>query len=343
MKDFIIENYFEHNGFFKFISKLIDNMSNLIDSNAYKIFRTKKRTELTLEKIKNYTNFPLNKFDKKNYYIKNFVIALLSLENNYYLKVGLYQEPSRFLMTFLGSLYGHIRLANNNNLSKLDKEYKSLMNKKILILGTGPSIKKLNSKILSSYDHIFLLNKAIYKYDEINSELKNIDRQISLSFFCCDRNRIYEVKDHLNKINIPVSRKIFFPDYPISIIKTDLNKIKATIIGGNKAWRNAYCGYGKGNLYGWHMLYTETPINFDSTKENIIKRVLNNGPNVYIPYTVAFSCITFISGYKPMCIDLLGCDFSDAFEANPMNQTFELISDTLRDLNIKCTNISKNK
>ena len=29
--------------------------------------------------------------------------------------------------------------------------------------------------------------------------------------------------------------------------KTDLNKIQATIIGGNKAWRNAYCGYGKGN------------------------------------------------------------------------------------------------
>ena len=44
-----------------------------------------------------------------------------------------------------------------------------------------------------------------------------------------------------------------------------------------------------------------------------------------------------------MSIDLLGCDFSDDFEANPMIQTFELISDTLRDLKIKCTNISINK
>ena len=176
MKDFIIQNYFEHKGFFEFICKLIDNMSNLIDSNAYKIFRTKKRTELTLEKIKNYTNFPLNKFDKKNYYIKNFVIALLSLENNYYLKVGLYQEPSRFLMTFLGSLYGHIRLANNNNLSKLDKEYKSPSYSKKNIIYDFNFLKaaecRINDKNLKSGE--VNKNSAIIKQtrDEIREEFE---------------------------------------------------------------------------------------------------------------------------------------------------------------------------
>ena len=135
-------------------------------------------------------------------------------------------------------------------------------------------------------------------------------------------------------------RHIFFPDYPMSILRSDLAGIKVTILGGNKPWRNAYCGYGKGNLHGWHMLYTDTPIDIKELKIDLNNRICNSGPNPYIPYSTVFSCISFIAGYEPLNIDLIGCDFSGKFRDQPMDLTFNALRKNLSENNINCSNKS---
>ena len=63
--------------------------------------------------------------------------------------------------------------------------------------------------------------------------------------------------------------------------------------------------------------------------------------NVVIIQDPSFvDCISFVAGYQPLNIDLIGCDFSGNFEIQPMDLVFNTLCENLSENNINCINKS---
>ena len=88
------------------------------------------------------------------------------------------------------------------------------------------------------------------------------------------------------------------------------------------------------------MFYPDDPINKLIKTEEIKNWICNNNEPVYLPYSVVFGCITFIAGFKPSNIDLIGCDFTGNFVFKPMDDTFSFLSEELLKYKIVLKNIS---
>ena len=329
--------YYKSRGLIKYSVILLDKLIILAERAFLYFIKTKKRKEIQLSDLKKKVNLRESHYDNKSFYIKNFYTSFLNLFKDEKLKIGIYEQPIRLILTFIGSFYGHLRLNQNKNIKKITNNYKSLNKKKVLIIGTGDSINKIDKNLLNHYDHIFLLNNAIKIYNDYFSIFFDKNK---FSFFCADRHRIDQLSRDLKNSNLDRKRKLYFPDYPLSILKVDLRRQKLSIIGGHKPWKIIYTGFGIGNLFGWHMFYPDDPINKLITSEEIKNWICKNSEPVYLPYSVVFGCIAFIAGFKPSNIDLIGCDFTGNFVFKPMDDTFSFLSQELMKYKIVLRNIS---
>ena len=113
------------------------------------------------------------------------------------------------------SLSSFLILFIKNKIFIRDKSYKEIFNqfkgKNILIIGSGPSLIKLNDEILNKYDFVFAINKSI-EY-ALKFRIKN------LILFSCDTRVIYEI---FKKENLSIKKIILIPQqtyYPIKLIK----------------------------------------------------------------------------------------------------------------------------
>ena len=330
--------YYPSRGFLKFATLKIDKIILRLDRFFVYLIKSKNKKQFSLKELKKNIDIVESHYDNPSYFIKDSYSSFLNLFKLEKVKIGLYEQPIRFLLTYILSIYGHCRLSNNKNLGTVIKEYSFLRNKKILIVGSGPSIKFINKELIKKYDHIFLLNGSIVHF------IKNKDihkDKYQYSFYCTDRLRIDQYSKEIAESGISSKRKIFFPDYPYSILRTDLRNQKLSLIGGHKPWNTKYEGYGIGNLLGWHMFYVSTdPINKEKFSKDLKNWISELKYPIYIGYTVAFSCITFVSGFKPKSIDLIGCDFSDTFTYMPINETFDLLKNELIKYDIELSNKS---
>ena len=248
-------------------------------------------------------------------------------------------DPVGKSLAEVGSFYGHLRgkLALANNFLQLKKTHSFLSGKKILLLGTGPSSAAIAKNFIDQYDYVVLLNLAV-KYTPVLLTFGKTGEQ--LGFFCCDRNRILEASPWLKLHKLPRYNCVFFPDYPYSALRFDLSRVPAVLLCGLKGFRKAYVRDDAAGTQGWHYLYTDTPID-----EAIITRKYNaymnqHGFPPYIPYSVAFSAITFYSFFRPSLIHMLGCDFTGPFVVEPMDETFQFVRSLLESFNIPLENIS---
>jgi len=242
-----------------------------------------------------------------------------------------------FIITTIGSCYGKTRqLVSVINYKWLYSGYIRLRSKRILILGTGPSLNKLTASYLSKFDHVVFLNHAVRKAALCRSWGVNKE---DMSFYCADRHRILEVEDSLRSADLNRKNSIFFPDFAYSVFFFDLKRIPATLIGGWKNWILYYYGSSH-ERGGWHFTYNEHPmidckvkLSYDQFMQS---KYAQNPP--YIPYTVAFAAILYFSFYRPAKIQLLGCDFTDALLDFPTNEIFTKLQLWLSEYDIMLTN-----
>ena len=332
--------YYKSKGLIKFLINNLDKLIIFIERYFIFLIKTKKKQDLQLHELKKKVDIRQSHFDNPKFYIKNFYASFLNLLKEDNLKIGLYEQPIRFVLTFLASFYGHLRLNKSKSIQKVCDNYRFLKGKRVLIIGTGSSIDQVNKIYLKNYDHVFLLNKSIKIYNE--KKFLFFDKK-KFSFFCADRHRIDQLSKEINNSDIDIIRRIYFPDYPLSILKTDLRRQKLSIIGGHKSWKINYSGFGIGNLFGWHMFYPDDPFDKEIMAQEIKNWIDYNKDPVYVPYSVVFGCITFIAGFKPNNIDLIGCDFTGNFIFKPMHETFTFLADELLKYKINLTNKSFKK
>ena len=88
-----------------------------------------------------------------------------------------------------------LNLFNFPKSNSIDDEFELFKNKRILIVGSGPSLKRISSKIIYNYDYIFAINYAIEYLSKF--DLKNI------YLFSCDTDVIYKI----NKNNLDFQYK----------------------------------------------------------------------------------------------------------------------------------------
>jgi len=245
-----------------------------------------------------------------------------------------------FILALAGSYYGHFRgkITIQTNFKRARHSHEWLKNKRILIIGTGPSATALSKPLIKDYDYLVFLNLAI-KFSPTILHY-GISPQ-SVGFFTADRHRILQVKSWLRLVNIQRNNCIYLPDYPQSMIFFDINKIHALPLTGFKKFRKAFVSNSNKNCKGgWHMLYTETPINSENLKSDYDKYMKSNEFPALCPYSSVFSAIMFYSLFRPIKIDLIGCDFTGEFTVEPMQETFELVSNLLSSYGIQLSNKS---
>lgn len=85
-----------------------------------------------------------------------------------------------------------------------------LKNKKVLVLGTGPSLDKLNQDLIDNYEVIFFLNNSISVLKSFNfNQKKKIFFNSDLFKFKQLKKKIYSLDDTWLYIFIPVHLQLF--------------------------------------------------------------------------------------------------------------------------------------
>lgn len=249
------------------------------------------------------------------------------------------RDPSGKLLAELGSFYGHFRgkIIAHQNLKRLMVANSCLTGKRILILGTGPSSAAISKKLIDQYDHIILLNLALKYVPTLLVFGKTVEH---LHSFCSDRNRILEVSPWQKLHLLPRHNCIFFPDYPYSVLRHDLSRSPSVLLCGFKKYRKAFVCDDHNTPRGWHFLYTDTPIDEILIAQEFHGYMHHKKFPPLLPYSVVFSAITFYSAFRPSLVHLLGCDFSDGFSLEPMDDTFRFVCSLLEPYDIPLENMS---
>ena len=177
-----------------------------------------------------------------------------------------------------------------------EKIFSIFKNKKVLIIGAGESISKLNQKIIDTYDHVIAINHSI----DISSRfyIKN------LHLYSCDTNGIME---NLRKRNFNNVHSIFFPfqtNMPLQIIKTSL-KPNVDLIRPTIQWR-------------WKN-YKNINLKYPSLDVIVVKDFqtwLNSTTTSLRPssnYSSFYSLALFLIKNKIKCMATVGIDFSYSY------------------------------
>ena len=189
-----------------------------------------------------------------------------------------------------------IKFIPKKNIFKLMVELK---NKKVLVLGTGPSLNNLNQDIINQYDVIVFLNNSINILSVFNFEKKN------KIFFNSD---LYRIKDKqflkifnsLDKswINIFIIVHLnLFHNLLIYLFKKNIFLLTPNYRLGSPFEKNV----------------TRSLITYIHTKNNDTKKIIDIKNFRAFPHTVALNAFYFLISSKVNQVHYLGCDFSAAF------------------------------
>ncbi len=202
---------------------------------------------------------------------------------------SLYTYTKNSLISFLSFLI--IKLIPKKNILKL---ITSLENKNVLVLGTGPSLDKLNQKLIDEYDIIFFLNNAINV-----SKIFNFEKKKKI-FFNSDLFRFKQLKKNISTLDnswiyvfIPIHLQLF-----LSFIYFYFN-------------RNAYLLVPKYRIgFPFEKNVTKSFITYCLAGNYETKNKLNINNFKAFPHTVALNAFYFLISSRVNKLHYLGCDFS---------------------------------
>ena len=184
-----------------------------------------------------------------------------------------------------------IKVIPKRNISEVINTFK---NKKVLVLGTGPSLNNLNQNLIDKYDIVFFLNGAISVSKIFNFEKKKkIFFNSDLFRFITLKKNIYDLDKKWTHIFIPTNIQLFF-----SFIFFYFRKNVFLIIPE----------YRIGSPFEKNV--TKSIITYNLAKNQDTKNLFNILNFRPFPYTVALNAFYFLISCNVKQIHYLGCDFS---------------------------------
>jgi len=200
-----------------------------------------------------------------------------------------------------------IKLIPKKDISKL---VNSLKNKKVLVLGSGPSLDKLTQEIIDRYEAVFFLNSSInvsklFNFNEKEKFFFNSD----LFRFKQLKNEIYSLDNTWLHVFIPIHLQLFFSFLPFYF-----NKNVFLIIPK----------YRVGTPFEKNV--TKSLITYSHQKSHNIRNLLNIDNFKTFPYTVALNSFFFLISCKVNKIHYLGCDFSKGRSSYTNDQGISIFS-----------------
>ncbi len=170
----------------------------------------------------------------------------------------------------------------------------SLKSKKVLVLGTGPSLNKLDQNLIDNYDVIIFLNNAISVSKIFNFEEK---RKI---VFNSDLFRFKQLKSNLNSLDkswtfffIPIHLQLFFSFVYFYFKKNVYLLIPEYKIG-----------------FPFEKHVTKSIITYRLAGNQDTKSIINLNNFRCFPHTSALNIFYFLISCKIAQLHYLGCDFS---------------------------------
>jgi len=170
----------------------------------------------------------------------------------------------------------------------------SLKNNKVLVLGTGPSLDKINQDLIDKYQVIIFLNKAINVV-----KLFNFDQKKKI-FFNSDLFMFNQIKEKINSLDnewififIPVHLQLF-----LSLIKYYFKKNVFLLIPK----------YRIGSPFEKNVTKSIITYKLATIESAKYKMDINNFKA--FPYTVALNAFYFLISCKVNKLHYLGCDFT---------------------------------
>tara|TARA_X000000950_G_C13911190_1_gene659041 strand:+ start:1128 stop:1877 length:750 start_codon:yes stop_codon:yes gene_type:complete len=190
------------------------------------------------------------------------------------------------IKSFTGYLIFSILVKSKGN-------FPTLNGKKILVLGTGPSLEKLSQKTIDEYDVIFLITHAIKLLNKFNFKKKEV------VFYCADGLGLYEVNNEVKNKNI--YNLIFIIHYFRFSFLMTLNYKKVKYIFSKVKLTNSYNKRDRTNSILSEKFFT---------KKNDIYQNFHNNVNVF-PYTGSLSLFHFLILNHAKIVHALGCDYNN--------------------------------
>ena len=170
----------------------------------------------------------------------------------------------------------------------------SLKNHKVLVLGTGPSLDKINQDLINKYEVIIFLNKAVSVVKLFDFEQK---RKI---FFNSD---LYMFKQINNKINFFDKKWIFV------FIPVHLHLFLSLIRFYFK--KNVFLLFPKYRIGSpFEKNVTKSIITYKLATHNSLKNNFDANNFKSFPYTVALNAFYLLISCRVNKLHYLGCDFS---------------------------------
>tara|TARA_B100000780_G_C21125217_1_gene456329 strand:+ start:1739 stop:2497 length:759 start_codon:yes stop_codon:yes gene_type:complete len=170
----------------------------------------------------------------------------------------------------------------------------SLENKKVLVLGTGPSLDRLNQDLINNYEVIFFLNNSISVLKSFNfNQKKKIFFNSDLFKFKQLKKKIYSLDNTWLYIFIPIHLQLFF-SFILFYFKKDVFLLIPKYRIGFPFEKNV----------------TKSIITYDLAQNQDTKKILDISNFKPFPYTVALNAFYFLISCKVSKIHYLGCDFT---------------------------------
>ena len=246
------------------------------------------------------------------------------------------------------TLLGYSKLKKISLKSDLPQWNTSFYNANVLIVGTGPSLDKVEAAYFSKFDTIIYLNHAIKLASKLSDEY----------YFSTDAyvTKDIELEPYIQNIyNLGPEKSILAPIHFQSLIEINkqfLNRF--SLISANQASYKSYESSIKNIKYHRYIYWPVQPDYHD-----LEKWFSQNEQTLFFPVvesTSALSAILFAAKYRPKSISLIGCDFSKgrsnkliesnpSRDFNPFNEArdkFKFLQNYLNDKNIKVINDSWN-
>jgi hypothetical protein len=206
----------------------------------------------------------------------------------------------------VSSLLGYYFLKCISIKSDLEIWKKSFSEKKVLIVGTGPSLDRVNDNYFSKFDTILYINHAVKLAGKKTS---------NEYFFSTDINIAKNIKktDYYHKILQIGSKKsiiapIFFQQI-LSLKQKDRGSF-SWIAASNAMYKKHKLNR---SIFGLNFPITTVYWPQQPKKKQLDEWYLKKDQVIFFPViesTSALSAILFIAKYRPYSVSLIGCDFS---------------------------------
>lgn len=248
----------------------------------------------------------------------------------------------------ISSRIGYIKLKKQSLKTDLTQWHQSFHNKNILIVGSGPSLDKVDQEYYSRFDVVLYINHAI-KLANMAQEnyFFTTDIKVALNIY---RKPYFSIIKELKKDSSIVAPGNFNQSLFLS---KEFEKNFSWICTGDAEYKKYQ---SKRSILGVRpAVYYYRPLNIDTNFLDIWFSELNQVK--YFPVfeiTSALTAIAFVAKYLPKSITLIGCDFSagrskeisddnNGYSESPFGEApkaFQFLKNYLEDKGVSITNDS---